>query len=225
MFMPARNEIRQIRPQSQFSTFEVYDPERQQPVIDMMINLADQIIAHQESILSNPHPFPHARWLSFHGEVGTGKTHLIEAMINRILAGAPKLVDKIYLSRNSFYYDNQCGANDYGHCPILIYDDLFSEHQSLDGLCTATDLPAFMKWAAAMYDRRMLIITASNFPLMTGPKTILTRVASVDQVGRALSRTKEMLARSGEWEIVGKDYREELARRSSKGAGFNILAE
>jgi hypothetical protein len=113
---------------------------------------------------------------------------------------------------------HQSGAYSYDDAPIVVTDDMFSEYQSLDELNDWSDIPAVMRWVVDAYERRTLSICTSNFPLMSG---IAAVVRKYDKKGRVLSRFEEMLARSGEIQLPGRDYRPTVAERS-KGDLFTV---
>lgn len=211
------NKIDQVRPGSTFESFEVYDPELGQSV-ELLKDIADQVIAARERILKEEFPFDNGKVLFLWSEPGRGKTHLVEAFVNRVLKGDKRLAQRMVLSRGCFYYDFQIGENPYHGAPIVIIDDMFHDMQSVAQLHPATEIAAFMKFMTMVYERRVLALVTSNFPLMDG---ILARVKEVDKVGRILSRAKEVLSYSGEIHLAGKDFREELAERR-KGQGFKL---
>src|SRR5690242_15561595 len=97
------DKLSEVRPTSTFASFEVYDP-AQQKVIDLLTGLSDQIIARADSIMKSEFPFDRGKILFLWSKPGFGKTHLLEAMINRVLQAAPNLRKRMVLSRGRFYY-------------------------------------------------------------------------------------------------------------------------
>lgn len=89
---------------------------------------------------------------------------------------------------------------------------MFREHSSVADLHPATELQAMMKFITSTYDRRMLSIVTSNFPMLA-ENGILSRLEKIDPVGRTLSRAKELFAQSGEIYLPGEDFRSVLAKR------------
>jgi predicted ATPase len=203
------NKIAEVRPGSTFDTFKVYDPAQQQ-VVDLLGNVADQVIARTPRILEEEFPFDNGKILFLWSEPGRGKTHLVEAFINRIRAADKRLAKKMVLSRGRFYFDFQLDINPYGDASIVIVDDMFHDKMSIGDLHPATEVQAFMRFISMVYDRRVLALVTSNFPMIEGGG-ILSRVAQVDKIGRILSRSKEVLSGSGEIHLAGRDYREVLS--------------
>lgn len=214
------NKLSQVRATCSFQNFEIYSDE-QRPIVARLQNLADQVINKGDRILQDEFPFDSGRIMFLTSPPGHGKTHLVEAVINRIADKSPKLLSKIVLSRGGFYADHRGGFCEYGGAPILIIDDIFSEFQSVDQLHPTTDLRAFMSFITMLYERRVFALITSNFRLMGEDGGILGRIASCDDVGRVRSRCKEVLAASGEIVLPGRDFREELAQRHA-GESFTL---
>lgn len=213
------NLVDQVRPMSTFENFEVYD-DRQREAVDNLTRLADSIVEKQAAVAASEYPFAAAKIVFLWSPPGRGKTHLVEAIVNRVRQRAPKIVHarRLYLSRYNFTYLHQVGADTYGKAPIVVNDDMYSEYQSASDLHQATDVPALMRWVASVYERRTLSICTSNFPLMRGIAEVVRRV---DKQGRVLSRLEEMLANSGEIELPGRDYRSTVAQKN-KGSLFTV---
>ncbi len=214
------NRLSQVRPNCTFQNFEIYSQE-QRPIVARLQDLAEQIIRKRDLILRNEFPFDNGRIMFMTSPPGHGKTHLAEAVINHIAEKAPQLLSKVVLSRGSFYSDHQVGACDYGGAPIVIIDDIFADRQSIDQLHPRTDMQAFMSFITMLYERRIFALITSNFRLMGEDGGILGRLESCDQVGRVLSRCKQVLAASGEIVLPGRDFREELAQRHA-GESFTL---
>lgn len=211
--MYSDNKISQVRPGSTFEAFEVYDPE-QQKVVDLLTKVADQLVARADRVARDEFPFDNGKVLFLWSEPGFGKTHLVEAFVNRVKAARPELLKRMVLSRGRFYFDFQINDNPYG-VPIVIVDDMFHDKQSVADLHPATELASFMKFVTMVYERRVLAIVTSNFSLLQGG--IVDRVKAVDKVGRIVSRMEELLSASGEIHLSGKDFRKELASRRKDG--------
>lgn len=212
------DKLAEVRPTSTFESFELYDPAQQQ-VVDLLTSVADQVIERAPVIMSEEFPFESGKILFLHSEPGFGKTHLVEAFINRILKAVPELRKKMVLSRGRFYFDFQCDDHPYGKAPLVIIDDMFHDKSSVSDLHPATELASFMKFMTMVYERRVLCLITSNFPMVEGG--ILAQLTKVDKVGRVRSRAAEILSGSGEINLQGKDFRVELAARRKKD-GFKL---
>lgn len=204
--MPYNNSISQVRPKSTFDDFEPSTPERQK-LLSVMQGLAAQMVDKRSKIAKEKYPFDAAKLIILWGKPGRGKTHLIEALINRLRVEAPELLQKIFLSREDFTLMNIAGLHSYDNLPIIILDDLFVRHQDVSQLHPATDIEIFMKFIMKIYDERRLVIVTTNFPFKDG---ILRRVREVDKIGRVASRLDEILSKSGEIEVQGEDFRKKL---------------
>ncbi|MBY0359681.1 MAG: hypothetical protein K2W82_16890 [Candidatus Obscuribacterales bacterium] len=147
-----------------------------------------------------------------YGGPGRGKSHLAEALINDVRIRAPDVYARMVLSRGEFYYDFQTDSNPYGEAPIVVIDDMFHNKSSVDELHSATEIQSFMNFVSDLYDNHRLCIVTSNFSLLQAGG-ILSRVRQVDKIGRIASRCQEILSNAGEIELLGDDFREELARR------------
>ncbi len=214
------NKLSEVRPTSTFASFQLYDPE-QAKVVELLTGLADQIIARAPQIASEEFPFDSGKILFIHGEPGRGKTHLVEALINRIKQEAPTLIERMVLSRGRFSFDFQVDTHPYGKVPIVIIDDMFHDKSSVAELHPRTELDAFMRFITMVYERRVLAVITSNFPMMV-EGGILAEVAKVDTVGRIASRAAEILSGSGEFNLLGKDFRQTLAEQRKTEGGFTL---
>ena len=199
----AENKIWQARSTPTFENFEALSDDRNK-LLDLLIKIANNILAKKDLVLKEEFPFEHARMLILWGKPGRGKTHLIEALINFIKMNAPDLLKKIYLSRSNFTHDNMTFATRYDDLPIIIIDDIYSEALTSDSLHPATDLKAFMNFVMDIYEKRRLVIITSNFPFKEG---ILKKVQLADPQGRVTSRIQELFRSAGEFEVVGDDFR------------------
>lgn len=215
------NKIQEVRPGS---TFENFTPstDSQSQVQELLQGVAQQVIAAKETIATQTQPFGDACLIFLYGKPGRGKTHLVEAFVNAIKAAAPEVFARMVLSRGRLYFDYQVNDNPYGDAPIVIVDDMFHDKQSVEHLHPATELTAFMKFITDLYNHKRLVIVTSNFGLIEGG--ILDRVEKEDKVGRTISRATEVMSGAGEFELLGPDYREELAKqRRGGGLVLNIL--
>ncbi|MBY0552724.1 MAG: hypothetical protein K2W95_35905 [Candidatus Obscuribacterales bacterium] len=203
------NKIAEVRSGSTFEEFQVYDS-AQQRVVDLLKRVADHLLGRAPDVLNNEFPFDNGKVLFLWSKPGFGKTHLLEAFINRVKAGNAKLLQRMVLSRGLFEFDYQTCDSPYG-VPVVVIDDMFHDKQSVSDLHPVGELASFMKFVTDTYERRALAIVTSNFPLLKGG--IVERIAQVDKGGRIVSRMKELLACSGEIKLTGKDFRAELAKR------------
>ncbi len=204
------NCIKQIRPESTFANFKVYQPE-QQVVLDTMKTLAQQIVDNAPLIVGQEYPFPYGQVIFLWSQPGHGKSHLLEAFASHILAEAPQLERSLYLARDNFTLRHIGFTDLYEKRPIVMIDDLFSDFQSVDKLHPATDLKCLMNYLSAVYERRTLVIATSNFPMLSNDG-IVECIRSVDKIGRTLSRCEELLSTAGEIYLPGIDYRKEIAK-------------
>lgn len=217
----SENKIQEVRPGS---TFENFTPstDSQSQVQELLQGLAQQVIEAKDTIATQTQPFGDACLIFLYGEPGRGKTHLVEAFVNELKAAAPEVFARMVLSRDRLYLDYLYSSNPYGDAPIVIVDDLFHDKKSVSDLHPGGDIAAFMKFITDMYNHKRLVIVTSNFALVKGG--ILARIKEEDKVGRTVSRAAEVLSGAGEFELLGPDYREELAKqRRGGGLVLNIL--
>ena len=210
------NSIDQVR---KTSTFESFNPQNkvQEEAKTTMQKLVSKIVA-KVKLASGKLNFDHARLISISGEPGLGKTHLLEAFINEFRNNDIDPENLIYLSRGNFTLDNISKISDFDQKPIIVIDDLFSEHQSVEPLGPTTDLDCLSKFLSFAYEDRRLIITSSNLAL----GEILKRVEEIDKIGRINSRANEMMAGLPEIKVEGKDYRTIIAETLAKSKDFSI---
>ncbi|MDX1989271.1 MAG: hypothetical protein SFV17_21475 [Candidatus Obscuribacter sp.] len=212
------NKLQEVRPGNTFANFNP-NHESQEQVRNLLMALVEQLVANQEVIASERHPFADASLLFVYGAPGRGKTHLVEAFINELRLRAPNVYKRMVLSRGNFYFDYQIGDNPYYDAPIVVIDDMFHNKMSVSALHPATEIEAFMKFIGDLYDRRRLVLVTSNFSLIEGG--IMQRVKEVDKVGRIVSRAAEVLSHCGEFRLEGPDYRQIIAANSNAG-GISI---
>jgi DNA replication protein DnaC len=211
----SENALKSVRPKSSFDSYKP-QTEEQKEALAWMSGMADWLISLQDSFAGGSNPLEDGTLFFLSGQPGTGKTHLLEAVINDIRERAPELLDSIYLFRDKFTSKFCSGVYEFSfdRKPIIFLDDLFSEHQSIGDLHDATDIPAISSLISQAYERRWLVVATSNFPLMSG---ILDRIKKVDKVGRISSRCEEIITGRGqEFEIKGPDYRAIIASQAKK---------
>lgn len=213
--MKVENSIGRVRPAVSFEAYKPETPE-QEHVLILMKDLTGQLASGAERITSEESPFSNPMWIMLHGKPGTGKTHLIEAMVNELRINAPGVLARTHLSRDNFTYANMTSANDYGGKPILIIDDLFSDVDSVNALSTGA-ISALKNFVMDSYEKNRLIVSTCNFPMKDG---ILPRIKAADPVGRITSRLAELLSYSGELEVKGPDHR---LMHKPQGGGFRLF--
>lgn len=215
------NKLKEVRPSNNFSSFEAQS-ESQRTVSGLLQGLTNQVIDCREAIANTAQPFSEPCLFFLWGEPGRGKTHLVEAFVNKIRSEAPDVYRRMIMSRGSFYFDYQTSDNPYGDAPIVVIDDMFHDKMSVGDLQPSTEIAAFMRFITDLYDRQRLVIVTSNFPLIEGG--IMERVAAVDKIGRTISRAAEVMSRAGEYKLEGQDFRQELVRRrrSERNTGVTL---
>jgi DNA replication protein DnaC len=208
------NDIRNIRPDATFDNFEPAT-ETQSKIRDTCEGLAQSLIDAAPGYANGNNPLKNGAFFVLSSAPGRGKTHLLEAMVNKIGEEAPDLLDSTFLLRDDFTLHTISGGASpltFNHKSIILIDDLFSKYHSLDDLHAATDLKNFMDLIASAYENRWFVMVTSNFPIVEG---LLPRIAEIDKVGRITSRCKEILtARAGEFILDGDDYREVLMQKA-----------
>ena len=210
------NSIDQVRSTSTFESFEPQN-EVQEKAKQIMQDLVSKILTKVESA-SGKLNFDHARLISISGKPGLGKTHLLEAFINEFRNNDIDPENLIYLSRGNFTGQNFMGDFAFDGKPIIVIDDLFSEHQSVDSFSSIIDIDTISKFLSFAYEDRRLIITSSNL----ASEEIFNKVKEVDEVGRVTSRVNEMMAGLPEIKVEGKDYRTIIAETLASSKDFSI---
>lgn len=205
------NAIEQIRPGS---TFETFSPQNEQAGnialgLDRLANLAIDVI--QKGARFNT-----AKVINLWGGPGRGKTHLIEAFCHKFVNSG--LIDKILLFRSDFFRYGADVSVLNGDHPVVVIDDLWSRFQSLNDEKLRDDMHIqfFGDFLAETYEKRRLVLVTSNFPT----EGILKRIEGIDQIGRTVSRMREIASKS--FELTGDDYREILAEKQNEKDPFKI---
>ena len=212
-----KNAIDQIRPKS---TFENYIPitDEQKVAKDLLINISNQLIQNEASFSKQPQsPFPKANLINLFGTTGTGKTHLIESLLNHLKTNSETIFKNCYLFRDNFTTSHICYIPVYDQKQIIIIDDLYSTHQNINNL-DHVDIRVFSDWIANIYERRTLVITTSNFSIL-GTSGIAKKIEEQDTIGRTTSRLIELLARAKEIYVKGPDHR----RTTPKNTEFKLF--
>ena len=213
----AKNQIGNIRAGSTFAGYIPHTDE-QKAALAAFKGLAEQLVAAASGFKPGVNPLSNASLFTMVSGPGTGKTHLMEAMLNYIRENSPELLKHIYLFRDNFTHATMTAVGDYSFDgkPIIFIDDLFSEHQSVNSLHPATEITGAMNFLSYAYENRCLVVITCNFPFVSG---ILPRIQERDKVGRIYSRCQEMFASAGEFHIKGPDYRTILAQKAAENKG------
>lgn len=217
-----RNEVRNIRPDSRFDTY-VPKTDSQRDAMHTMKKLAQSLVDLQDVFKTSTNPFSKAAFFVLSGGPGLGKSHLLEALIHEVEESAPNVLDHMFLLRESFtlHTIGGVGSSTFDRRPIVLIDDLFSQHPSVDKLCPATDIKGLAQYIAYAYENRVVTIATCNFPFID---SILPKIKESDPVGRITSRCAEVItANSGELTMDGPDHRmlmaEEALKRKKANAG------
>ena len=221
-----RNALDKIRPQSRFNTF-VSETEQQLHVCQTM-----QAVAHELASLETTFngmsgrgystPFGDGSLMVLSGGTGRGKTHLLEALANELIEKAPKTASNVFLVKGS-----DLGAelaihkqsdSAFDRKPIVFVDDFLSDNGSISEL-SGYEKTQVMDLMTNLYENRRLAIVTTNFPIL---EQLIPAIAAVDPVGRAVSRSKELIGANG-FELIldGGDYREKLAQQKQR-TGFKL---
>jgi len=169
-----------------------------------------------KEIISNNWPLDEPMIVWIHGKPGLWKTHLIRAFERSIT-----WVTWINILRpNRRYWFSQM-QNAYRAANVIIFDDLFQEHQTLDNVFEedkftkqikdpeVCGLPEFI---FDLYDGKKLWVVSSNFDI----KEILKRVGNMDQQERLKSRVDHLLASTWVLHLEWEDHRKVLAKTGTR---------
>jgi len=207
------NEIDNIRPTSRFDGYKP-STDIQSQALQTMQGLAQNFIHLKDQFAKSSNPFASGAFFVLSGGPGRGKSHLLEALIQDVSEHAPNVKDRMFLLRKSFvsHTITGVGKQTFNDCPIVLIEDLFSDHQSVESLHPATDIKYLSQYIAYAYDNRVVTIATCNFPFMDG---ILPKIQEVDKVGRISSRCAELITvNSGEFKMDGPDYRMVMAKEA-----------
>ncbi len=225
--MSKKNQIQDIRPDC---TFENYRPQNdnQTAAAKNLGSLAQSLVDNRTMFppaptsrafgaAARPSPFPNGMIVFLHGTPGTGKSHLVEALVNKLKADAPEVAQDIYFYRGDLHYPILDGSDnlhlDYGHKPIIVADDLFSQKQSLSD-ANSSDYKSLSAFMTMVYEKRCLVIMSSNFSLA---EELVPFLRQHDTVGRITSRMEELIGGRGfSVDTSGPDYRSKIAAELKK---------
>lgn len=211
------NEVTRRNRHASLTTF-VPQTARQREIADNIGKLAKMLIRRAPEIIgSEASPFPSGAILVLTGPPGRGKSHLMEGLIGDVLTEAPGLESKILLSRESLFSNFGSAVPRWHSWPLVFLDDVFSDEQSVSSLRIGS-IMAFMNLITWVYEGRRLAVLTTNFPILDG---LTQKILEADQIGRTVSRMKELWANAGEFELDGGDYREKIA--AGRRSGFKLL--
>ena len=163
-----QNKIDQVRPTATFENYIPKTPEQERALEHM--KLATHImICNQDRIANDEYPFANSSVQTLIGSVGSGKTHLIEAMINQLRQDAPGVANKIFLARGQ--YALQMPSMDrFQHKPIIIIDDAYSHRQSSQAI-SASEIEDLSRFLFDTYENCCLVLMTSNFSFLNDMQT------------------------------------------------------
>ncbi|QQG36231.1 MAG: hypothetical protein HYS17_00105 [Micavibrio aeruginosavorus] len=238
--MGGKNQIQDIRPGSTFSNYAPQN-ENQKTAASNLRALAQSFVDNKALFaggaaalspsfghVAKPSPFPDGMIIFLHGTSGTGKSHLIEAVINQLKDDAPEILPSIYFYRGKLHYPVLDGSDnmhlDYERKPIIVVDDLFADKQSLQQ-ADSSDYKTLSTFLTMVYEKKCLAVMSSNFSLADELLPFLQRH---DRIGRITSRVQELVGGRGfSVDTSGPDYRVKLAedmQRSQKRNQMNPFA-
>ncbi len=161
------NCIKQVRPNSTFNNFILDQATSTQRLAhDTFKKLANRLANHPP-LLEYQYPFDNAQLFVLAGPPGTGKTHLIEALINEVTTENPELIDRIFLYRGVRLLIYLTHDFIYKRYPIVIVDDLLFGYNSLNDVDHSA-ISELMEAIQIIYECRNLVIFTSNFPVLSG---------------------------------------------------------
>lgn len=203
---------------SDFSGFDSFDTKWNQ-TLERALNTLKRL---SNAIIENKWPLDEPMIVWLHGKTGLWKTHLISAFERSIT-----WVNWIKILRpNRRYWFSQM-QRDYRVANVIIVDDLFQEHQTLENVFAedkflnriwdpeVRGLPEFL---FDLYDGKKLLVVSSNFDI----KELLWRIGNMDQQERLKSRIDHLLASTWVLHLEWEDHRKVLA---ATGTRFTKLFE
>ena len=203
------NIINTIRPSSTFESFRKV--EGTEEAYNALYAFTEKLMASQDRLAKEAYPFAHAQLVTLTGPVGTGKTHLLEAIVNQ-LRPYPGILKRVSFVRKDVYYAYQLDQAPFGQTAILLWDDFLSDHQTLaEYFRLEFQAQALMQFFVDTYENRRVVIMNSNFSM----EALAEVVKKWDKIGRATSRINEMLANGKKIAIQAPDYRLTLAKQAS----------
>jgi len=241
------NQIHNVRPDSTFENFLPQD-QTQETALATMKELASHIAENKgifgakrgeaPSLLSrffnftardlckdnDPHdnrpssPFLHGSLFILSGSTGRGKTHLVEALMNRLRQTAPKAHEDIFFYKKSLFSLETGGGfrkTLTDNRNIIIFDDPFPESYSDQDLNKMTDISSFKALIEYLYEEKIVCILNTNFDFATHSIPLLQQGANEND--KIVSRARELFARGGGGLVLeGPDYREIIATQQQE---------
>ena len=160
------------------------------------------------------------------GGCGTGKTHILDALVNELKQAAPAAIGNIYYTREAFEdrlftpgspeeMHDECE-----HRAVVILDGFSSVRSSLDrsGLHTYKTLSTLLEMA---YEKKCLVVLSSVAPLAdelipflkkhNAPDALLVRAESLIENGRHFSANTS-----------GPNYRDNLRQQYADNLQVNV---
>lgn len=199
-------------------TFETYNPKTptQEQAKEMALATAEYltgvVVSTDFNRVGAKPEFGNGLMFILAGTVGTGKTHLLEAIINHLDTEAGPTPNYAFLAKGNFDQHAAYRINNesFGGKSIIFIDDLFNNVSSVDKL-DPYSIRSLMDLVTLAYNHQRAVVFTTNFPVTAG---ILPLFQKIDPIGRAHSRCSELIhARSGEIVIEGPDYRQILAQQ------------
>lgn len=225
--MSGKNQIQDIRPDCTFANY-VAQNENQTSAAQHLQSLTQLLVDNRGMFASastsrsfgaaaRSSPFPNGMIVFIHGTPGTGKTHLVEAVVNKLKSEAPEVLDDVFFYRGELQYPILDGSDnlhlDYGHKSIIMLDDLYANKQSLNHADSA-DYKRISAFLTMVYEKRCLVIVSSNFSMAD---EMVPFIKKHDQIGRLSSRVEELMGGRGfSIDTSGPDYRVKIAAEMKK---------
>lgn len=201
-----------------FGGFTIYN-DGQKPVVELLQRLSDKVVDYAAQLVADENPFEEGKILSIVSPPGRGKTHLVEAFINRLKEAEPRVLSRVLHTTNLQQYRRcpACGT-DHIEVPIVIGDDLFKANSDATGVAQLSedDVKWFQDLATYTWENRRFMIITCNFPVL---EPMFQRIRALDMVGRGASRLNGLIAASKEVTLPGVDYRNKMATEARASAG------
>ncbi len=204
------NLISALRTKSQFETFKPRHGSQRTALRDLQ-RLSEQVVGAAPHIRDNEYPFSVGNIIVLRGQTGTGKTHLAEAFVHRVVKRAPALAKRIVVSngKKQFATDYCTAEHPFGSASIVVIDDILGGHNAnydnYPGL-----VGYFAKFITDVYERRLLAIITTKIPVFT-QGGIMDWMPKQDLNGTIRSSLTELVV--NDYEIRGSEDRGMVERR------------